>query len=255
MQGWIKLHRKLVDWEWYTDNPVKIVFIHLLLTANHEPKKWQGKIIEAGEKVTSLAALADETNLSVKQVRLALQKLENTKEIECKRTNRYTLIKVLNYSVYQSYDEYIGQTKDKQRANKGQTKGNKQEDKEDKECKNNYKSVCINKQSNNYKDDRLYCAPTLAEVKAYCKEQGLIIKADKFFYHYQSKGWQGVVDWKAKAHSWNEQDKSKPGTISRPATYDLDQIIKDTESNTTIRYPDDEERQTLRQRIMNNTTI
>lgn len=41
MDGWIKLHRKLINWEWYQDTNVKVVFLHLLLIANHEDKKWQ----------------------------------------------------------------------------------------------------------------------------------------------------------------------------------------------------------------------
>ena len=42
MEGWIKVHRKLVDWEWYNDINVKVVFLHLLLTANHKEKQWKG---------------------------------------------------------------------------------------------------------------------------------------------------------------------------------------------------------------------
>ena len=42
MEGWIKLHRQILDWEWYDDINVKVLFLHLLLTANYEDKKWQG---------------------------------------------------------------------------------------------------------------------------------------------------------------------------------------------------------------------
>jgi hypothetical protein len=45
MNGYIKLHRKLVDWEWYTDIPTKTLFIHLLLVANHKPNKWRGMLL------------------------------------------------------------------------------------------------------------------------------------------------------------------------------------------------------------------
>lgn len=37
--GWIKLHRKFTDWEWYHDRKVKEVFLHLLLKANYQEKK------------------------------------------------------------------------------------------------------------------------------------------------------------------------------------------------------------------------
>jgi len=81
MEGWIKIHRKMLEWEWYNDNNTKILFLHLLLTANHKDKKWQGKIIKRGQKITSIQHLADETNLTVQQIRTSLNKLKSTGEI------------------------------------------------------------------------------------------------------------------------------------------------------------------------------
>ena len=88
MEGWIKLHRKMINWEWYNDINVKVVFLHLLLTANHEDKKWQGIEIKRGQKITSLSHLAEETKLSVKQIRNVLNKLKSTGEITSKGTNK-----------------------------------------------------------------------------------------------------------------------------------------------------------------------
>lgn len=105
MEGWIKLHRKMVDWEWYNDNNTKILFLHLLLTANHKDKKWQGQIIKRGQKITSLEHLAKETNLSVQQIRTSLSKLKSTNEITSKTTNKNTLVTILKYSDYQDRDE------------------------------------------------------------------------------------------------------------------------------------------------------
>lgn len=138
MEGWIKLHRKFIDWEWYTDNTVKALFIHLLLSANHQPKNWRGQTIYPGETVTSVASLAAECGLSTQQVRSAISKLEKTGEIKRKSTNKNTLIIVVNYSVYQGLAYADQQTNNKQdnkqitneTTNKQQTNNNKQE------CKN-----------------------------------------------------------------------------------------------------------------------
>lgn len=108
MGGWIKIHRKMVNWEWYNDNNTKVLFLHLLLTANHKEQKWQGITILRGQKLTSLQHLADETHLSVKQVRVALDKLKRTNEVTTKGTNRYTLVTIEKYSDYQDYDEENG---------------------------------------------------------------------------------------------------------------------------------------------------
>ena len=43
MAGWIKLHRSLLDWEWWHDLPTRTVFLTMLLMANREDKKWQGR--------------------------------------------------------------------------------------------------------------------------------------------------------------------------------------------------------------------
>ena len=131
MEGWIKLHRKMINWEWYNDINVKVVFLHLLLTANHEDKKWQGIEIKRGQKITSLSHLAEETKLSVKQIRNVLNKLKSTGKITSKGTNKYTIITIVKYNDYQLKEEKEDKQKDtqqgKRRANKGQTKGNKQE--------------------------------------------------------------------------------------------------------------------------------
>lgn len=127
MEGWIKLHRKMINWEWYNDINVKVVFLHLLLTANHEDKKWQGIEIKRGQKITSLSHLAEETKLSVKQIRNVLNKLKSTGEITSKGTNKYTIITIVKYNDYQIKEENKDMQTDKRRASKGQTKGNKQE--------------------------------------------------------------------------------------------------------------------------------
>lgn len=107
MEGWIKLHRKFLDWEWYSDNNTKILYLHLLLTCNYEDKKWQGITIKRGQKVTSLGHLAEETGLTIQQVRTSLEKLQKSKNITSKTTNKFTLVTVENYSLYQSYSDYI----------------------------------------------------------------------------------------------------------------------------------------------------
>ena len=107
MEGWIKIHRKIINWEWYDDINTKVLFLHLLLTANHEDKKWRGKIIKRGEKITSLSHLSEEIGLSVQQIRTSLSKLKSTNEITIKSTSKYTLISIEKYNDYQINENEI----------------------------------------------------------------------------------------------------------------------------------------------------
>jgi len=99
--GFIKLHRKIIEWEWYSDVNVCRVFLHLLLTANFENKKWQGIDISRGQVITSLEKLGKSTTLTIQQVRTALTKLKSTHEITIKSTKLHTFITLTNYNLYQ----------------------------------------------------------------------------------------------------------------------------------------------------------
>ena len=101
-QGFIKMYRKFINWEWYTDTKTKSLFVHCLLKANHTDKKWRGEIIKRGTFITSLDKLKLETGLSKQEVRTALKKLISTNEITNKSTNSNRLITVTNYNDYQT---------------------------------------------------------------------------------------------------------------------------------------------------------
>jgi hypothetical protein len=128
MVGWIKIHRKLIDWEWYDDANTFRLFIHCLLKCNHEPKHWRGVNVERGTFITSNNKLSKELKLSIKQIRLSINKLKRTNEIAIESTNQFTIIQVIKYDDYQ--DE--GTQQGKRGANKGQQLKNVKNDKEDK---------------------------------------------------------------------------------------------------------------------------
>ena len=99
--GYIKLYRKLKDWDWYDNLITKSVYIHILLSVNHKQGKWQGIIIEKGSYITSVNKLASETHLSERNIRTAIKHLISTNDITTKATNKYTLIKVVKWASYQ----------------------------------------------------------------------------------------------------------------------------------------------------------
>jgi hypothetical protein len=103
--GFIFLHRKFKEWEWYKNINVKTLFIHCLIMANFKDNKWQGIEIKRGSFITSIRNLSIETGLTDRQVRTALDKLVLTSELTNKSTNKYRTITVLKYNEYQTVDK------------------------------------------------------------------------------------------------------------------------------------------------------
>ena len=106
--GYIKLFRSMMSWEWYTDANTMRVFLHILLNANHRDKEFRGMTIRRGEWLTSYNKIATALGLSKKQVRLSIDKLKRTQEVRTRRARDGALdgllIIVENYALYQDYD-------------------------------------------------------------------------------------------------------------------------------------------------------
>jgi hypothetical protein len=118
---YIKLYRGLMDWEWYSDSKMVHLFIHLLLKANHSNGCWQGNNILRGQLITGLKSLEKETNISQQSLRTCLNKLIKTKEITIKATNKFSVITILKYDSYQSFELSTNKQTNKQTTNKQQT--------------------------------------------------------------------------------------------------------------------------------------
>ena len=130
MEGWIKLHRKLLDWEWYSDTNAKVLFLHCLLKANIKDTTWKGMEIKRGQFFTSNLSLSNELGLSIKEIRNSLKKLEKTGELTFFGASNGTMVTVCNYDNYQHFDE----TKGKRGASEGQARGKQRAtDKEEEE--------------------------------------------------------------------------------------------------------------------------
>ena len=129
MEGYIKIHRQLLNWEWYEDTNAKVLFLHLLLTANYKAKRWRGMDLKAGTVITGYGKLAKSTGLSVQQVRTALDKLRVTNEITIKTSNKGTVIQVVKYSKYQLI---TSKPTDEQQTSNNQVTTNNKEKKEKK---------------------------------------------------------------------------------------------------------------------------
>lgn len=174
--GWIKLHRKILDWEWFTSPSTLQLFIYLLLRANKEDKKWRGILIKRGQLVTSAATISEETKLSTQQVRTSLNRLKSTNEITSKTTNRFTLVTVCKYESYQLYDETEQQTKQQalQQTNNKQITNKQQQLKNNKNIRNNKKESIL---TNVRIDEKATDAPVVATTTT----DDMELRKEKFY--------------------------------------------------------------------------
>lgn len=189
-QGWIKLHRQILEWEWYSDNNCFRVFLHLLLKANHKEKRFKGIELKVGSIVTSRDLLARETGLSSQQVRTALNKLISTNEITSVTSSQGTILQIVSYEKYQIATSEI--TNEQPTSNQ---------------------QVTTNK---NNKKEKKFIIPTFNDVLEYCMQNNLDVDGVKFINFYESKGWMvgknKMKDWKAAIRTWVKPE-SKAQTI------------------------------------------
>tara|TARA_R110002096_G_scaffold92654_1_gene209338 strand:- start:138 stop:794 length:657 start_codon:yes stop_codon:yes gene_type:complete len=99
--GWIKIHRQILEWEWYDEPNTLRLFLHLLLKANHKPRNYRGVNIKEGQIMTGYDKLAKELNLSTQKIRTSISKLKSTSEITSVSTSQGTIIQIVKYKDYQ----------------------------------------------------------------------------------------------------------------------------------------------------------
>ena len=119
-EGYIRLHRKFLDWEWYSDINTSRLFLHMLFKANWKPGRFQGVEVGRGEFVSSYSTLSEESGLSIMSARTAVKHLISTGEITVNKHSKFTVFTINNYSKYQDDNTQANSqlTGDQQAANK-----------------------------------------------------------------------------------------------------------------------------------------
>ena len=132
---WVKLHRNIVDWEWFDDKNALKLLIYLNVKVNIVDKQWKGITVNRGSLVTGKYSITEDLGISVQQYRTALKKLVQSGEIVKKATNAYTILTLTKWEKMQ-HDQ---QTDNKRITNEQQTDNKRiyptKESKEDKERK------------------------------------------------------------------------------------------------------------------------
>lgn len=196
--GFITLHRKITEWEWYQDTNTFRLFIHILLNANHTEKKWQGHLINRGEFLTGRKSLSSSTGLTEQQIRTSLSKLKSTNEITIKTTSRNSVITVIKYDDYQQNNQ---QATSKQPASNQQSTTTNNV--------NNDNNVNNKKRTNK----ESFKKPSFEDIKKYCLDKNKSIDIESFINHYESNGWfvgkNKMKSWTATVNQWHSRNIKK----------------------------------------------
>lgn len=140
--GWVKLHRQMLNWEWYDDTNTKCLYLHCLLRANHSDTQWRGTEIKRGQFITSLESLSKELGLTVSQIRTSIKKLISTSELASKSQAKSRIITVVNYDQYQGNDKQASSlVASKSQANRKVVATDKN-DKKKKNVNNDKNNIC-----------------------------------------------------------------------------------------------------------------
>ena len=112
--SFIKLDRKITEWEWFTDANTLKLWIYLLVNANYKDGSYKGIEIKRGQLVTGRKKLAERLGMSERQIRSQLEHLQTTNEVTIKATNKYSIITIVKYDFYQSGGDENDQQNDQQ---------------------------------------------------------------------------------------------------------------------------------------------
>ena len=211
-QGFIVLWRKFTGTSFYKDSYAVHLAIHLIIEANHEPKKFlfNGKeeTLSRGQLISGRLTLADETGIPPSTVYRKLELFRNIGFLDIKSNSKFSVITICNYSTYQDIKskdgQHIGQPADSGRTASGQ--------RTDSQRTQTTIQPLNNLTIKPLKTNKVFIAPTLKQVKEYCIEIKTKIDPEVFFHTYESQGWikqngRPVLNWKSTIKTWEKRDE------------------------------------------------
>jgi len=207
MNGWIQLHRKLLDNPVFKNHKLLQTFLYCLLSATHTEREQiigeQIVKLNPGQLATGREAIARATGLTSQNVRTALKKLKTLQILTIKPTTKYSVISITNWESYQQTNQQVTNI---------QPTSNQQ---------TNHKQELLNNVNNVNKKDivkaKRFAPPTHIEAEDYFLERNhpnAKSDSESFVDYWESIGWVRnkvkMKDWKAAARTWMKNNYGAP---------------------------------------------
>lgn len=150
MTGWIKLHRKLLDSPIFQNEKLFKVFAYCLMKASHkEHTQLVGRRVvhlQKGQFVFGRKRASEELRLKESTVRDYVKLLEKLGTIDIKSDNKFSVITVVNWAIYQN-DEEISDSKNDKKSTTNQHQM-------DNKSTSNQQQINTNKNVKNVENDK-----------------------------------------------------------------------------------------------------
>lgn len=146
MEGWIKIHRKILE------NPIickdsdyLAVWIYLLLNATHKeiPALFKGKkiILQKGQLITGRKSMSNQLKISESKIYRIINDFKSEQQIEQQTSNQNSLISILNWDKYQQIEQQNEQQMNNERTTDEQPVNTNKNVKNDKKVKNERNNI------------------------------------------------------------------------------------------------------------------
>ena len=140
MAGWIKLHRKTLDSKVFQNEKLLKTFVWCLLKASHKEYEFfhgrQKISLRPGQFITGRRKAGEELDMPPSTAWFYLNLLKADSTIDIKSNNKYSLITIINWDLYQSdgdnFNSNLDSNLDNKRTTNGQQTDTYKNDKNDK---------------------------------------------------------------------------------------------------------------------------
>lgn len=152
MEGWIKIHRRILE------NPIickdsdyLAVWIYLLLNATHKeiPALFKGKkiILQKGQLITGRKSMASQLKISESKIYRIINDFKSEQQIEQQTSNQNSLISILNWDKYQQSEQQNEQQMNNERTTNEQQMNTNKNVKNDKNVKNGRNNISASEET------------------------------------------------------------------------------------------------------------
>jgi hypothetical protein len=226
--GYIKLFRSLADDALWTREAFTRgqAWADLLLLANYKPGHLRVRgnriAIDRGQVGWSAERLALRWKWSRGKVNRFLNELESEQQIVQQKSFLSTVLTITNYETYQKHGRQMVQQVDQQTDSRRTVDG----------TADGHQGGALKKKEEVKKVRKgertpAFVKPTVEEVRAYVAELKYTMDAEKFWHHFETRGWRlkegpmrswksAVVNWQKNEGSFSNNGKPAPPPSDKP---------------------------------------